>query len=245
MRLQISLPITSRDTDPEQLFTVFGESFRDTASYQMEYYIYLGIDKSDAVYTRASTSIKERLEEIVDARVTRVFLANKEHKICSIWDTLSQMGYWENCDCFMLAGDDLKFITPHWDLKLCEPLMKTGYGLQAFWDLSSPGFPTFPVIHRTHFMCFNTLFPCEFESANQGGDPFLYRLYEAVGAAGVRGDVECENMRKMRYTKSAATGYNGEDGGPWNDLTAPHFVKAVEQLRNYLNEVAIPCSRES
>ena len=44
-----------------------------------------------------------------------------------------------------------------------------------------PVFPTFPVIHRSHFSIFDRLLPKEF--LNQHGDPFLFELYRRLGAA--------------------------------------------------------------
>jgi hypothetical protein len=48
-------------------------------------------------------------------------------------------------------------------------------------DLSFPGFPTFPVVHRWHIKHFGSILPKQF--ANQGGDPYLFELYSRFRAA--------------------------------------------------------------
>lgn len=58
-------------------------------------------------------------------------------------------------------------------------------------DLSFPGFPTFPVLHRWHMQAFGSLLPHQF--ANQGGDPYLYELYSQFNAADFSPSSRMEN----------------------------------------------------
>lgn len=214
--LQIGLPVTSRAPfDPARLFRTFADSFAATISRQMDYRIYLGIDDTDEYYCNSlsdSPSLCKRLTEATGAAIWPVILTGQEHRICAIWETLAMHGYRNGCDCYLLAGDDLQFMTPGWDLMLCEPLMQRGYGIEAFNDVAFPGFPTFPVMHRSHFDCYKRLLPDGFANANQYGDPFLYQVYEAIGAARVRPDVKCNNtvggIKEARYVKSQPTGFS-------------------------------------
>lgn len=238
--LQISLPVTSRAPfDPARLFRTFADSFAATVSGQMDYRIYLGIDDTDEYYCQGikygtiagnTGHLQERLSEITGAEVIPVILSGQEHRICAIWETLAMHGYRDGCDCYLLAGDDLQFLTPGWDLMLCEPLMQRGYGIEAFNDVAFPGFPTFPVLHRSHFDCFKRLLPDGFASANQYGDPFLYQMYEAIGAARIRPDVKCDNtiggIKEARYVKSQPTGFSVAD---WADK----FRQWINPQRDY------------
>ncbi len=232
MKLQISLPITSREPyDPERLFRVFAQSFKQTVSGLIEYRIDLGIDEDDPQRSEMETSVAARLAYETGAEVIPTILS-KEHaqKICRIWTTLAMQGYRNSCECYLLAGDDLEFITPLWDVELCAPLHRRGYGLEAFWDLTFPNFPTFPIIHRAHLDCFGRLFPAGFENANQAGDPYLFALYEAVGAARLRGGVLCKNhiggFFPSRYFKVQPNNFSLQDDiktlQDW--ITVPHLT---------------------
>jgi glycosyltransferase involved in cell wall biosynthesis len=70
----------------------------------------------------------------------------------------------------------------------CLPL---GAACVCLNDISFPGFPTFPVIHRWHMNVFKTLLPKQF--VNQGGDPYLYELYSRFNAACFVTDCRLEN----------------------------------------------------
>lgn len=196
MILQIGLPVTSRPPfDPERLFSTFAQSFRETVSRSNEVRIYLGIDDNDAHYCRNYEAVISRLASITGAKLSPIFMDAKRyaHRICAIWDTLARLGYGDGCDSFLFAGDDLRFITQGWDEKLCDPIMRRGYGIEAFYDIAFPDFPTFPIFHRSHIDCFGSVFPESFCDANQQGDPFLYELYRSIGAANLHRDVRCEN----------------------------------------------------
>ena len=57
-----------------------------------------------------------------------------------------------------------------------------GIGCVAFTDTSFPGFPTFPVVHRTDLEIFGgDVIPDFF--TNQDGDPFLFQLYRRWGCS--------------------------------------------------------------
>lgn len=230
--LQISLPVTSRAPfDPARLFRTFADSFAATVSREMDYRIYLGIDDTDEYYRGGNFAgtITELITR-TGAWVVPITLSGLSHRLCAIWETLAMHGYRDGCDCYLLAGDDLQFMTPGWDLMLCEPLMQRGYGIEAFNDVAFPGFPTFPVLHRSHFDCFERLLPDGFANANQYGDPFLYKVYEAIGAARVRQDVKCNNtiggVKEARYVKTQPTGFSVAE---WADK----FRQWINPQRDY------------
>jgi len=211
--LQISLPVTSRPPfDPSMLFRVFADSFKATVSGEMNYRIYLGIDDTDEYYLPRMAGLIYELTEATGAWVLGCRLEGLSNRICAIWETLAMRGYRDGCDCYLLAGDDVQFLTPGWDLKLCEPLMQRGYGIEAFNDIAFPNFPTFPVLHRSHFDCFKRLLPDGFAKANQYGDPFLYQVYQMLGAARINSEVKCNNTiggaGDARYRKMEPTGYD-------------------------------------
>lgn len=90
-----------------------------------------------------------------------------------------------------------------------------GFGCVAFTDLAFPGFPTFPVIHLpTHMAIFDGHFLPEGRFTNQDADPFLFQIYRAFGAAGMRADASLLNRiggaHAARYDKVPCNDWSGE-----------------------------------
>jgi hypothetical protein len=69
-----------------------------------------------------------------------------------------------------------------------------GFGCVALVDIVAPGFPTFPIIHKTHMEIFSgQIIPNAF--INQDGDPFLFNLYRPFNAARFAKNVLLENLK--------------------------------------------------
>ncbi len=104
--------------------------------------------------------------------------------VCSIWRQCAERAWAEKCDYFVLMGDDVVLHDPDWMRDIHHEFQRLtksqhvpfGFGCVAFTDLSSPGMPTFPVVHRTHLDIFDgTVVPETF--VKQDGDHFLFQLY--------------------------------------------------------------------
>lgn len=102
-------------------------------------------------------------------------------------------------DFVVLLGDDVKLHTSGWkrSIEACFASIHQKSGLPfgaaciAFNDRAFPGFPTFPVIHRLHFTIFDKLLP--YQLINQGGDPYLFALYNRFKASQFAPGVDLEN----------------------------------------------------
>ncbi len=70
----------------------------------------------------------------------------------------------------------------------------------ALNDTNSPGFPTFPIVHRLHVEAMGVAF-CPSEFVNQDADPFVYELYRGWNASSL--------LLEVRLT-NAIGGANGE-----------------------------------
>ena len=158
--------------------------------------VVVGIDVDDKVYytDEAKDRIKARL---LPCQVKFVDIEkNMYGKVCVIWNHLAR--HTEN-DYVVLLGDDVRLLDVAWPSKVVRAFhaiaRETGLPLGAACvclnDISFPGFPTFPVIHRWHINAFNTLLPRQF--VNQGGDPYLYELYSRFNAACFVTDCRLEN----------------------------------------------------
>lgn len=148
--------------------------------------VIVGIDVDDQVYYNEVA--KNRMKELLTpCHVKFVDIQKPMYgKVCFIWNHLASHS--EN-DYVVLLGDDVHLLDVGWQSTVVQAFHaisdETGLPLGAACvclnDISFPGFPTFPVVHRWHINAFRTLLPRQF--VNQGGDPYLYELYSRFNAA--------------------------------------------------------------
>lgn len=158
--------------------------------------VIVGVDVDDQVYY--TNAAKDRITTLLQpCQVKFVDIQkNMYGKVCVIWNHLAR--YTEN-DYIVLLGDDVHLLDVGWPSKVVqafhaiarETCLPLGAACVCLNDISFPGFPTFPVIHRWHMNVFKTLLPKQF--VNQGGDPYLYELYSRFNAACFVTDCRLEN----------------------------------------------------
>ncbi|OJA10950.1 hypothetical protein AZE42_04647 [Rhizopogon vesiculosus] len=214
----ILLPITSRGLEaPEKSLAnlrLFAQSlarttWRDThelGAVRFRVKIYLGIDSDDEYLQRPAgngeeSNITESVlsaEGIVDVS-TEICNVPRGH-VCAIWRQCANRAWREGADYFVLMGDDVILLDEGWmrdvhqQFALIAQHERTpqGMGCIAFTDVTFPGMPTFPIIHRTHMDVFEgQVIPDTF--VNQDGDPFLFQLYRKWG---------CSRMISSRISNS-------------------------------------------
>ncbi|CEL53101.1 hypothetical protein RSOLAG1IB_11233 [Rhizoctonia solani AG-1 IB] len=203
IKFALLLPITSRP-DPEQcirninafacsLETTTWRDRNEICSTRFEPYIYLAIDHDDE-YLLPSSGSDGPAESILRSHgFSNIFTTICEHKkghVCALWRDTARIAYEQQCDYYVLMGDDIELLDEGW-MRVIHQRFSTlsaesggppGFGCVAFTDITFPGMPTFPVVHRTHMDIFNgQVVPEEF--INQDGDPYLFQLYRHFGAS--------------------------------------------------------------
>jgi len=145
----------------------------------------VGIDIDDPLY--ANDSARKRIQAMMPCGIKFVYIQPQLYgKLCRIWNFLAKHAIH---DYIVLLGDDIRLLHEDWQAKIAETFhriarrtgLPLGAACVAMHDLSFPGFPTFPVMHRWHMESFGTLLPKQF--VNQGGDPYLYELYSRFNAS--------------------------------------------------------------
>ncbi|CAM9858632.1 unnamed protein product [Scytosiphon promiscuus] len=124
----------------------------------------------------------------------------REGQVCRVWRELAQEALKQGAEYTMLVGDDVRLRSPGWMSTIqrefeemradvferrgvSEDAPPVGFGVVSFTDERSPGFPGFPVLHRTHHEIFPDIFPAKF--VNQDADPWIFEVYNRFGAARV------------------------------------------------------------
>lgn len=180
----------SQSVDAEVCWTLLSEfatSLQETASTeQLELTeCVVGIDIDDTVFQ--NDLARERIRQLLPCKARFVKIQPDLYgHICKIWNLLAR-----ECkhDFIVLMGDDVRLLDAAWQQTIVSAFRKIsrennlpyGAACVAMNDLTFPGFPTFPVVHRWHVQHFGSLLPKQF--ANQGGDPYLYELYSRFNAA--------------------------------------------------------------
>ena len=178
-----------------QLISGFCDSLRNTVSPSKleQFECIVGIDIDDVVYQPA----KERLLEMIPCKVVFVDIQRGLYgKLCRIWSYLATKA---SNDFIVLLGDDVRLLDEGWPHRIAKRFqdiatqtgLPFGAGCVAMNDLSFPGFPTFPVVHRWHVQHFGSLLPKQF--VNQGGDPYLFELYSRFAASAWEVNCRLEN----------------------------------------------------
>ncbi|KAK6988602.1 hypothetical protein R3P38DRAFT_274221 [Favolaschia claudopus] len=200
LQFGVLLPITSRGSAlPGDCLhylrkfaaSLYSTTWRDTRSGEVQFRVkvYLAFDYDDEFLLegkKAETVLRE--EGIWD--VTRLVCNFPRGHVCSHWRECARKAYADGCDYMSLFGDDVELLDEGWLRELhrifedisSDTGSPHGLGCVAFTDLSFPGMPTFPVIHRRHLDIFEgNVIPSEF--INQDGDPFLFQLYRRFGSS--------------------------------------------------------------
>jgi glycosyltransferase involved in cell wall biosynthesis len=145
----------------------------------------VGIDMDDRVFQ--SEESRDRIRKLLPCQAVFVEIRQTMYGcVCKIWNFLASKA---RNDFIVLLGDDVKLIDADWQQLIVmkfrqissENNLPFGAACVSMNDLSFPGFPTFPVIHRWHMRHFGSLLPRQF--VNQGGDPYLYELYSRFNAS--------------------------------------------------------------
>lgn len=116
----------------------------------------------------------------------------KRGQVCNVWRKLAKTSFDQGAAYAVLVGDDVRFLSADWTCEIkrefsalhseafpsgsspAASAVPVGFGVLCFTDVNSPGFPGFPVLHRTHYEIFSEIFPAIF--VNQDADPWIFQV---------------------------------------------------------------------
>ncbi|KAI5982283.1 glycosyltransferase family 2 protein [Pisolithus marmoratus] len=229
----VLLPITSRGSEPQtqclSTLSTFAESLQNTTwrdthqlgGLRFKIKVYLAIDEDDTFLRKcdnAGVNVAEAV--LLSKNITDVAIEICNHPrghVCAIWRQCAERAMKDGCDYYVLMGDDVVLEDEGWMRHVHAKFLEiskrqhvpNGFGCVAFTDITFPGFPTFPIIHRTHMDIFSgRVVPDNF--INQDGDPFLYQLYRRWNCSAMvplRISNVIGGARPARYDKQHADGW--------------------------------------
>lgn len=247
IKVAILLPITSRGSNPPSeclsLLKNFAASlarttWRDTHQLGGQLFvakIYLAIDEDDPFLWGKEDKTDMNVAEavLVSQNICNVVIQSCNHPaghVCAIWRQIAKRAWKDECDYFVLMGDDVVLQDEGWMRDAHAEFLQIahhtgvphGFGCVAFTDTSFPGMPTFPIVHRTHLDIFGgDVIPDIF--INQDGDPFLYQLYRRW---------DCSRMFAARISNgiggSQSARYDQQRTGGWTFDTLDKATATTE-----------------
>ncbi|KAL3924944.1 MAG: hypothetical protein SGILL_000734 [Bacillariaceae sp.] len=206
----------------------------------------VGIDVDDPVYSNEDA--RKRIVAMMPCKVEFVTIQPDMYgKVCKIWNFLARHA---SREFVVLLGDDIRLLDDGWQAQVVQKFhdisdatkLPFGCACVALNDLSFPGFPTFPVLHRWHIQSFGSLLPKQF--VNQGGDPYLFELYARFNASDFVPSARLENTiggdGDARYRK-----YRINWRGQILNMNLRHLRKElqVNHMKGAVIDVVVPSYR--
>ncbi|KAF9003128.1 hypothetical protein BDZ89DRAFT_1049996 [Hymenopellis radicata] len=214
----ILLPVTSRSSAPgasclENLRSFVASLMQTTRNerlgltnsdvlFSLKVYILIDHDDDFLLQTRSGMNQVEYAFRETELPVKTLLGYHEPGRVCSLW---------RQCD-------DVELLSDGWMSTVHERFQQIsnqtgaplGFGCVAFEDVTFPGMPTFPVVHRTHLDMFGgDVIPDVF--VNQDGDPYLFQLYRRWGCAtmveGMRLQNNVGGSAAARYDKQWTAGW--------------------------------------
>ena len=265
----ILLPITSRGGDnPDNCLenlrklalSLRRTTWRDTrqgGEVRYSFRIYLAIDDDDAHLLNGDGSsdkptIVLREEGIYD--VVTLHCNHPRGHVCKLWKDCARRAFEDECDYMVLLGDDVELQDEGWMrdahaefIRLCSNSgAPFGFGCVAFMDITFPGMPTFPIIHKTHMKIFEgEVIPNVF--INQDGDPFLFQLYRRWGCSTMFSSRVSNTIgggSAARYLKQHAQHWTFEPLSEAISVAEAWLRKENYDLESLLTlDIVVPCYR--
>ena len=248
-RFAILLPVTSRGSHSQETclknLTVFAHSltattYRDThevGTASFRFTIYLSIDHDDHFLLGPERRAEAALRNSGDFEIVTIVARHEKGHVCAHWRDCARRAFEDGCDYFTLLGDDVALKTDGWMRRVHEEFKRLqnekgvpfGFGCVAFTDITFPGMPTFPVVHKTHMEIFGGLVIPEV-FFNQDGDPFLFQLYRRWG---------CSSMIEVQVGNGVGgSGSARYDKKPTSEWTYNTLDKAVSKVEGWLSRNA-------
>ncbi|KAF8901610.1 hypothetical protein CPB85DRAFT_1439035 [Mucidula mucida] len=209
----ILLPVTSHNAKERLGLTNFDVSF------SLKVYILIDYDDDVLLETRSGMTEVEYAFRGTGLPVKTLVGYHEPGRVCSLWRQCARKAYEDPTNTyFILLGDDVELLTAGWMSTVHEHFQQIskqtgaplGFGCVAFEDVTFPGMPTFPIVHRTHLDIFGgDVIPDVF--VNQDGDPYLFQLYRRWGCAtmveGMRLQNNVGGSIAARYEKQWTAGW--------------------------------------
>ena len=211
MKIAFLIPSTTRNRpwkkiEETYLYSIFGESFLNTLSDDIDYSIYINIDIDDPIYSKKEE--KEKFERFIGEKAKIKWIDDGQVQkgfLTLMWNYLFEKALEDNNEYFYQCGDDIWFEDKDW-IKECIVQMKKQNDIGICGPINPPNYRilTQTFVSRKHYEIFKCYFPVQIKNwwcddwinfvydpkyvtklkktnaANKGGEPRYVRPNETV-----------------------------------------------------------------
>ena len=211
MKVAFLIPSTTKNRpwkkiEETYLYTVFGESFLNTLSDDIDYSIYINIDIDDPIYSKKEE--KEKFERFIGEKAKIKWIDDGQVQkgfLTLMWNYLFEKALQDNNEYFYQCGDDIWFENKDW-IKECIEKMKKQNNIGICGPINPPNYRilTQTLVSRKHYEIFKCYFPIQIKNwwcddwinyvyypnyvtklknlnaVNKGGEPRYLRPNESV-----------------------------------------------------------------
>ncbi len=211
MKIAFLIPSTTRNRpwkkiEETYLYSIFGESFLNTLSDDIDYSIYINIDIDDPIYSKKEE--KEKFERFIGEKAKIKWIDDGQVQkgfLTLMWNYLFEKALEDNNEYFYQCGDDIWFEDKDW-IKECIVQMKKQNDIGICGPINPPNYRilTQTFVSRKHYEIFQCYFPVQIKNwwcddwinfvyypqyvtklkktnaANKGGEPRYVRPNETV-----------------------------------------------------------------
>jgi len=166
MKVAFLIPSTTRKRpwrkmEDTYLYKIFGQSFIRTVSDDIEYTIYINIDRNDPIYSK--TIEKNKFISLIGEKAKIKFISDGQISrgyITAMWNYLFRLAYKDGNDYFYQCGDDIMFQNIDW-LSECIEQLKKQKDIGICGPISPPNYRilTQTLVSKKHWEIFGFYFP--------------------------------------------------------------------------------------
>ena len=171
MKVAFLIPSTTKNRpwkkiEETYLYTVFGESFLNTLSDDIDYSIYINIDIDDPIYSKKEE--KEKFERFIGEKAKIKWIDDgyvEKGFLTLMWNYLFDKALEDNNEYFYQCGDDIWFENKDW-IKNCIVQMKKQNDIGICGPINPPNYRilTQTLVSRKHYEIFKCYFPIQIKN---------------------------------------------------------------------------------
>ena len=235
MKIAFLIPSTTKNRswkkiEETYLYTVFGESFLNTLSDDIDYSIYINIDIDDPIYSKKEE--KEKFERFIGEKAEIKWIDDgyvQKGFLTLMWNYLFEKALEDNNEYFYQCGDDIWFENKDW-IKDCILQMKKQNDIGICGPINPPNYRilTQTFVSRKHYEIFKCYFPVQIK--NWWCDDWINYVYYP------------NYVTKLKYLNAVNKGGEPRYSRP-NDTVNRKYrhicLKLVKKGKNLLNSYII------
>jgi hypothetical protein len=234
MKVAFLIPSTTRKRpwrkmEDTYLYKIFGQSFIHTISNDIEYTIYINIDRNDPIYSK--TIEKNKFISLIGEKAKIKFISDGQISrgyITAMWNYLFKLAYDDDNDYFYQCGDDIMFQNIDW-LSECIEQLKKQKNIGICGPINPPNYRilTQTLVSRKHWEIFRYYFPPLIK--NWWCDDWINYVYYPHYVTKMENLIAENKGGEPRYSRP-----NIVENNAFRDLCLQLTVQSKRKIKDYL-----------